>query len=105
MDGQAVKELIPPLLLRAGPLTLNQISLELGGPHERTLRSWLSDLRNEGRIVQTYGGRSDANGRSYTYGIAPAYSPLPTMRAGEYRWPAPTGSDPDRVRRLFRAEC
>jgi hypothetical protein len=99
-----VKELIPPLLLRAGPLTLDQISLELGGPHERTLRSWLSDLRNEGRVHQVYAGRSDRNGRIYSYEIGPASRPLPTMRAGEYRWPAPTGSDPDRVRRLMQLE-
>jgi hypothetical protein len=32
----------------------------------------------------------------------PDYSAV--MRGTEYRWPAPTGSDPDRVRRLFQLE-
>jgi hypothetical protein len=102
--AQTVKELIPPILHRLGPLTLDQIALELGGPHERTLRSWLSDLRNEGRVRQSYAGRNDINGRVYVYGIAPAYSPLPTMRATEYRWLAPSGSVPEQVRRLYRLE-
>jgi hypothetical protein len=33
-----VKELIPPLLLRAGPLSIEQIGAELGNPNDRTLR-------------------------------------------------------------------
>jgi hypothetical protein len=33
-----VKNDIPPLLMRLGPLTLDQLGVELGGPHERTLR-------------------------------------------------------------------
>jgi hypothetical protein len=99
-----MKELIPPILHRLGQLTLDQLGAELGGPHERTLRSWLSDLRNEGRVHQVYAGRSDRNGRIYSYEIGPSSKPLPGMRATEYRWPAPTGSDPDRVRRLFRLE-
>jgi hypothetical protein len=99
-----VKNDIPPLLLRLGPLTLDQLGAELGGPHERTLRSWLCDLRNEGRVHQVYAGRSDRNGRIYSYEIGPSSKPLPTMRATEYRHAAPTGSDPDRVRRLMQPE-
>jgi hypothetical protein len=99
-----VKNDIPPLLMRLGPLTLDQLGAELGGPHERTLRSWLCDLRNEGRVRQSYAGRNDINGRVYVYGIAPAYSPLPTMRATEYLQRTPTGTPPESVRRLFRLE-
>jgi hypothetical protein len=99
-----VKELIPPLLRRLGPLTLDQIGAELGGPHERTLRSWLCDLRNEGRVHQVYAGRSDRNGRIYSYEIGPSSKPLPTMRATEYRQPAPSGTRPEAVRPLFRLE-
>jgi hypothetical protein len=100
-----MKSLIPPLLLRAGPLTLDQIALELGGPHERTLRSWLCDLRNEGRVHQTYTGRTLDNGREYMYEIGPASRPLPTMRATEYRQAQPSGTPPERVSRLFRIEA
>jgi hypothetical protein len=97
-----MKELIPPILRRLGPLSIEQIGAELGNPNDRTLRAWLTALRDEGRIRQWYSGRSADNGRIYTYEISRASLPLPTMRATEYRWPAPTGSDPDRVRRLFR---
>jgi hypothetical protein len=38
MDGQAVKELIPPILHHLGPLTLDQLGAELGNHHPRTLR-------------------------------------------------------------------
>lgn len=93
-----------PLLRRAGPLSLDQIGAELGNPHPRTLRSWLSDLRNEGRVRQWYAGRSADNGRIYTYDLSRASLPLPTMRAGEYRWPMPSGSRPEAVRRLFRLD-
>lgn len=99
-----MKSLIMPLLRRAGPLTLDQIGAELGNPHPRTLRSWLADLRNEGRVHQVYAGRSDNNGRVYSYEIGPASRPVPTMRATEYRWPAPSGTPPESVRPLFRLE-
>ena len=99
-----MKDRIMPLLLRAGPLTLDQIGAELGNPHPRTLRSWLSDLRHEGRVRQSCLGRSDANGRVYVYDIAPAYAPLPGMRATEYRQRMPTGTPPELIRRLFRLE-
>jgi hypothetical protein len=99
-----MKELIPPILRRLGPLSIERIGAELGNPNDRTLRAWLTALRDEGRIVQRYAGRNGINGRVYAYDIAPAYSPLPTMRATEYRWPVPTGSDPDRVLRLFRLD-
>jgi predicted transcriptional regulator len=100
-----MKSLIPPLLQSRGPLTLEQISEQLGNPHPRTLRSWLADLRNEGRIAQRYNGRTDHNGRWYTYDIARAYKPMPSMRATEYRHARPSGTPPERVRRLMRLEC
>jgi hypothetical protein len=99
-----MKSLIPPILHRLGPLTLDQLGAELGGPHERTLRSWLADLRNEGRVHQVYAGRSDQNGRIYTYETGPASRPLPGMRAGEYRSPRPSGTRPEAIRPLFRLE-
>jgi hypothetical protein len=99
-----MKSLIPPILHRLGPLTLDQLGAELGGPHERTLRSWLCDLRNEGLVHQVYAGRSDRNGRIYSYEIGPSSKPLPTMRATEYRQRMPTGTPPEAVRRLFRLE-
>jgi hypothetical protein len=102
--GARVKNDIMPLLRRAGPLTLDQIALELGNPHPRTLRSWLADLRHEGRVRQSFDGRTGANGRLYTYSIAPAYAPLPCMRATDYRQRTPTGTPPESIRRLFRLE-
>jgi hypothetical protein len=99
-----MKELIPSLLLRAGPLSIERIGAELGNPNDRTLRAWLTALRDEGRIRQWYSGRSADNGRIYTYEISRASLPLPTMRATEYRWPCPSGSRPEAVRRLFRVE-
>jgi hypothetical protein len=99
-----VKELIPPILRRLGPLSIERIGAELGNPNDRTLRAWLTALRDEGRIVQRYAGRNGINGRVYAYDIAPAYSPLPTMRATEYRQAQPSGTPPERVRRLFRLE-
>jgi hypothetical protein len=99
-----VKNDIMPLLRRAGPLTLDQIGTELGNPHPRTLRSWLCDLRNEGRVRQSYSGRNDCNGRVYAYDVAPAYAPLPGMRGTEYRQRTPTGTPPEAIRRLFRIE-
>jgi hypothetical protein len=103
-EGKAVKELISPILRRLGPLSIERIGAELGNPNDRTLRAWLTALRDEGRIVQRYAGRNGINGRVYAYDIAPAYSPLPTMRATEYRQRMPTGTPPEAVRRLFRLE-
>jgi hypothetical protein len=99
-----MKELIPPILHRLGPLSIERIGAELDNPNDRTLRAWLTALRDEGRIVQRYAGRNGINGRVYAYDIAPAYSPLPTMRATEYRQPMATGTRPESVRRLFRLE-
>jgi DNA-binding transcriptional ArsR family regulator len=104
IGDERVKERIMPLLRRAGPLTLDQIALELGDPHPRTLRSWLADLRHEGRVRQSFDGRTGANGRLYTYSVAPAYAPLPGMRGTEYRQPMATGTRPEAIRRLFRLE-
>jgi hypothetical protein len=100
-----VKELIPPILHRLGPLSIERIGAELGNPNDRTLRAWLTALRDEGRIRQWYSGRSADNGRIYTYEISRASLPLPTMRATEYRQARPSRTPPERVRRLFRAEC
>jgi hypothetical protein len=48
-----VKELIPPLLLRAGPLSIERIGAELGNPNDRTLRI---------RRCRRCGRRSTGNG-------------------------------------------